>query len=570
MSTKFKIDEAPISQILINKKLLIPVYQRSYTWKKEHVEALLDDLLARVVDGSSHYFGVVALTSTTTSVNGKDLVISKVIDGQQRLTTSLILLTYLARRCKEVDGMAQDFFVGAPINFSHEMDDSSLKANINSLVNGDYKNLKGLFKSNYDLIASKLNGYSIDFIQKLYDTFKSKFIVATLSYDIDSSEEMLVFENLNSKGSPLKSFDLIRNHIISLTSENSPKTNLNLFNMQIWNLTQTIYKDVASTDDAKEDKLEHFIEVYTIFRKSSKLNPYKNYSVYKNFKELCNGKISAKEFDELLMDIRKYAILYLQMETGKFIGKNIWLKSIGNKENHYPFVFTLFEKYSSFENDQWKMTDEIDKFLKITIFHVIKLMSVMGTGQSLSPMWIDLMDIVKNNHKPEDVKKMLASKKVKGTEQTPSDEEFRQSLLISQKQKWLPYALIDIIEHIAYKKNQSNELVDYVKKTVEHILPQSAKINDWPFIEGKDDEYKQTVNQIGNLVNFNGSANSKLGNKSFAKKLEVYKDSSSPLLKGDILGITPIFKEEKFNFETIKKRTKQLAQIIIDFSNQIN
>lgn len=570
MNTKFKIDEAPISKILTNKKLLIPVYQRSYTWKDEHVDALLDDLMSRERDGSSHYFGVIALTSTTFSENGNDVVISKVIDGQQRLTTSLILLSYLARNCKELDDMAHDFLMGSGVSFAHEMDDSTLKTNIYALMHGDYQNLKGQFKSNFEKIAARLNGYPTDYIQRLYKTFKDKFIVATLSYQIDTNEEMLVFENLNSKGSPLKAFDLIRNHIISLTPDNTPKRNLNLFNTNVWNLTQTLYKDIATKDDEKENKLERFIELYTIFKKRNKLIPFTNYSTYKNFKSEYNKEMNASEFDMFLYEIRKYAILFLQIETERSVGENIWLRTLSNKDNHYPFVFALFEKFSTFNRtkEEWEMNPTIDEYLKVVAFHVVKMMSVMGTGQSLLPMWIDLIDMVDKGAKPSDLRKMLAEGKIKGTDQTPSDDEFAQSLLQTQKQKWIPFALIDVLEHIANENNPAREEVNYVKKTVEHILPQQAKEADWPFIVNKDDEYKQTVNQIGNLVNFNGSANSKLGNRSFIKKLEIYKDSNSPLLTGEHLGLTPIFKEHVFTFETIKKRTEKLAKVIIEYSKK--
>lgn len=569
MNTKFKIDESTIANILINKKLLIPVYQRSYTWGEEHINALLDDLMARDRDGSSHYFGVIALTTTNFSTSGKDIVISKVIDGQQRLTTSLILLTYLARNCKEIDDIASHFLENADgFEFEYEMDDSTLKNNITNLKSGNYLNLKGKFKENFDIISNKLNGFPTDYIQKLYKTFKDRFIVATLTYDIDSSEEMLVFENLNSKGSPLKAFDLVRNHIISLSKENTPKYNLNLFNQNIWNLTQTLYKNIAAKDDAKEDKLERFIELFTIFKKKSKLSSFTNYSTYKNFKEQFRASMSSIEYEQFLFEIRRYEILFLQIEMGMYIGKNIWLKTLSNKDNHYPFVFALFEKFSTFDRqtEEWQMNEIIDEYLKVVSTHVVKLMSVMGTGQSLMPMWIDIMEnVVEKNVKPNELKKMLSNGDIKGCDATPSDEEFKLSLLQTQKQRWIPYALIDILEYIAHKNNSSNEWVDYVDKTVEHILPQNAKINDWPFIENNDEEYKKTVNQIGNLVNFNGSANSKLGNKSFIKKLEIYKDSNSPLLNGDLLGITPIFKEHIFTFETIKKRTEQLSKILIDF-----
>lgn len=570
MSTKFRIDPTTISNILLNKRLLIPVYQRSYTWGKEQVNALIDDVLARENDKSEHYFGVIALTSKTNSLNGKDITTSKVIDGQQRLTTSLILLTYLARNAAEVDADSLALITSSDVlNFTHEMDGSSLKENINNLLSGHYNSLVGNFKENYEVISSRLNGYSKDYIQRLFETFRDKFIVATLTYDIDQNEEMLVFENLNSKGTPLKAFDLIRNHIISMTNKNTPKQNLQEFNMKIWNLTQTLYSDVASGNDKKEDKLERFIELFTVFKKMGSLEQYATYGIYKNFKTIARQNLSIIEFDNYLNELRKFAILYLQLCTGKFIGSNIWLRTLSNKDNHYPFIFALFDRFSNFdkETERWEINDKINAYLKVVTFHVVKLMAVMGTGQSMSKMWIDIMDnVINKGISANTLKDMLKEGKIKSTDETPSDEQFRQALLQAPKQQWIPQALVDILEFIANEADSSNEVIDYREKSIEHILPQHAKIADWPFIENNEDEYKVTVNQIGNLVNFNKDANSKLGNKSYMKKLEIYKDSKSPLVTGTHLGLTSLTSELVFTFETIKRRTGQLANVLLKYS----
>ncbi|WP_202051800.1 DUF262 domain-containing protein [Methylomicrobium sp. RS1] len=70
---------------------MVPIYQRNYAWQVEQIEQLLDDIKDAMHDGKSCYFlgnlMVTELKETPTCF--------EVIDGQQRLTTLYLLLTFL-------------------------------------------------------------------------------------------------------------------------------------------------------------------------------------------------------------------------------------------------------------------------------------------------------------------------------------------------------------------------------------------------------------------------------------------------------------------------------------------
>jgi hypothetical protein len=68
-----------------NVTLTIPPFQRNYAWKTDQIDAYLEDVFTLALDpGSEHFFGPVVLLE-----DKKDL---SIIDGQQRLTTTIILL----------------------------------------------------------------------------------------------------------------------------------------------------------------------------------------------------------------------------------------------------------------------------------------------------------------------------------------------------------------------------------------------------------------------------------------------------------------------------------------------
>lgn len=72
-----------------DKKIIVPVYQRPYSWKKSHCELLFNDLMTVAEKGyKSHFFGSVVYVSN--DIGG--ITEYTIIDGQQRITTVSLLL----------------------------------------------------------------------------------------------------------------------------------------------------------------------------------------------------------------------------------------------------------------------------------------------------------------------------------------------------------------------------------------------------------------------------------------------------------------------------------------------
>lgn len=71
----------------------VPPYQRPYAWEEEQTHALLDDLIDAMdnkeVSGGVYFLGSIVVIKSPNDSQ------SKVVDGQQRLTTFTILLSAL-------------------------------------------------------------------------------------------------------------------------------------------------------------------------------------------------------------------------------------------------------------------------------------------------------------------------------------------------------------------------------------------------------------------------------------------------------------------------------------------
>ncbi len=81
----------------------IPVYQRNYSWDKKQLEDLWDDLLY-LESSKKHYYGTILLKKAREEKQGlKTYEIYDIIDGQQRITTVLILLREIISQLKNLD-----------------------------------------------------------------------------------------------------------------------------------------------------------------------------------------------------------------------------------------------------------------------------------------------------------------------------------------------------------------------------------------------------------------------------------------------------------------------------------
>lgn len=86
-----------------NQVFDIPVYQRGYAWERENLEDLWEDLYY-LDPFKKHYFGTVLLKNSGRTAMAALATLDRldVIDGQQRLTTVLILLREVISQLKEV------------------------------------------------------------------------------------------------------------------------------------------------------------------------------------------------------------------------------------------------------------------------------------------------------------------------------------------------------------------------------------------------------------------------------------------------------------------------------------
>jgi len=222
--------------------IIVPDWQRNYSWRTEHVETLWNDVV-RFSDRSGdtltdeYFFGSVVL------VNGADKRLL-LLDGQQRLATSTILLsairdTFAALGDKTADFIQSNWLAG----YDEIKEDDIQKLRLNIYDRDFFKRLISAPRSagfiepkaqyaSHNLISSARSFFLraiSERVGRLDETAARKWlkrivavltdhftVIAATSDNEDSAAE--VFETLNDRGIGLSTPDLLRNLVIRRAS----------------------------------------------------------------------------------------------------------------------------------------------------------------------------------------------------------------------------------------------------------------------------------------------------------------------------------------------------------------
>ena len=95
---------------MLGKKIYsIPRNQRKYVWKADNWKNLLEDLDFLKGTGKAHFLGSIVL-NTIPNPNNYDIEYYEIVDGQQRITTIVMILVVIAQIFKERDEGAYTVF----------------------------------------------------------------------------------------------------------------------------------------------------------------------------------------------------------------------------------------------------------------------------------------------------------------------------------------------------------------------------------------------------------------------------------------------------------------------------
>lgn len=206
-------------------QLVVPVYQRVYSWTRPQLREFWDDLMEAGRTGRPHFMGMVFFSEGASHCEGGRQL--DLIDGQQRMTTFTLMMcavrSWLAESGKTFDGMGPDQVADAFLRLALP-DGDACKLVLSRADAPTLRWLEGigekpatdedysrLVVESYRWFRDRMDADGFDF-----DAFErgvgQLYIVEVLMEAKD--RQQTVFESLNSKGLPLSTPDLVRNFLL--------------------------------------------------------------------------------------------------------------------------------------------------------------------------------------------------------------------------------------------------------------------------------------------------------------------------------------------------------------------
>lgn len=190
-----------------NKVFLIPPFQRNYEWDTEQCDELFDDLVMAYKNNKVHYLGnIVYYFGQNSGASFQELIL---IDGQQRITTILLLLCAI-RDITTDNGIKQDINCDYLTNRTqNEKYRIRLKQTaydsdcFNNIISGNKIVIKNNAAQNYDHFKKRILESNIP-VNELYNAIELFVIVdVNLQIENDLGKVQTVFEKINSTGKRL-------------------------------------------------------------------------------------------------------------------------------------------------------------------------------------------------------------------------------------------------------------------------------------------------------------------------------------------------------------------------------
>ncbi|GAA8332288.1 DUF262 domain-containing protein [Helicobacter pylori] len=555
----------------------IPSYQRGYAWQKEQLEDFWNDLehVSKLGD-KFHYMHSLTLRELENDFESSAF---EIIDGQQRLATSLILLGLLAKTTQNKDPKYSLINLEPILSYKHYGLSEAFRA-----ITEEEKDLeafktsfyaKNLIKA-YEFFQEKISDTPVGTLEKMFDALIKKMLFSMVGLNDNRIDPFSSFETINNRGKDLSTLELLKNRLHFVVHKICDEGDLENLQNEINDTYTRIYHDLRFFEDTHlEDFLKHFVAYY--------------YGENSKFKErLLNTAFDAhKKYDDLYDEYEKIDDLLLHLSYSS----KVWyfLHTLDDEELRIeitPKMRGLLEKMQCLNalsenaflplllslltiqlavrsgSERHYTTQELEDLLEYLERFGFLIYGVAGKDTAKNK-WIGLafkaIQACRFWGDKITIKDLPTLEKSFFNRQGNSALELLEESIHSKKntEKWYQWgkALNYLLYEYELHHNPETTLnFDSSLESIEHILPQkpdqgySAKEKNWA-------KNPNIVHALGNLLLIPKNANSSLSNKPFEEKRKQY-------LKGSY-SEKEVAKNASFGVAQIKERSEKLLDFLI-------
>lgn len=518
----------------------IPEYQRGYKWTVDNIIQLLEDLKGFKQNSSDEFYCLQNITITKTNINGHSCF--NVIDGQQRLTTLFILISYIQRNMSNKVLSAESNILRYSIR---EETDKFLRE---SILTGDYWNdveYKPATKDQYyiaEVAKAVAEWFNINNLEERTILDHLKLIVNK----VESGEEETVFASLNGGKVDLDGADLVRAILItraakqkypSLISEKTLHQNAND------DINLNINIKVSSLGKINEFRVKLGIELDMMN------NWWSDRKVRSYFEQLLPNRISQNKsfkYSEYPIDLLYYAFFEAYKDK---------LATHGNTDLDLRIFENGIDKDGEGGNDHLEFYKEVKEFHLTLVdwYNDDEIYNLLGylmynyksASVSFAMLWNEWKLTESKSDFKSKLKRIIREQLALAFPESDDSTDIADKLILLRKsitniaENWYVKDFIirflPLLDLIPEKKTVGNSVrtifkrlnPDYFKcnqEDKEHVRSQTRQIAEENMTEedrlALEEENRQGINSIGNIVLLKASINRSYGNVDLVKKMD--------------------------------------------------
>jgi hypothetical protein len=532
-------DHPVISVLGDQRRFVVPIYQRHYSWREERLAPFWDDVAAKAEEALqgkpkfSHYMGALILAPGGDGFTIGTTPRVQVVDGQQRLTTFQLFLAALREvgLRLEVAGIGEtvhNYLFVRPMSGDTDVDarfklvpTPEDRAMFHLIVEGGLVAVRakhsGLFFQNGNLIKKRapLSVVALAFFVERIETYVRlglqdddtpvdaaadeeadaplkrlnalleallnhlKLVVITLS---EGDDAQVIFETLNSQAEPLLAMDLVRNNIFHRASGQGESAEA-LFEAKWRPFDAPFWKADAPRAKPRRPRIDHFLSHTLTALTGEETSLRELYAEYRAFTRP-KGKPRFPTVLAELEALTTFAPVYQTLEEGG--GEDDALIKLGAKLNvwevstAYPLVFRI--AVSSAES-------EVKAELYRLIYSYLVRRAICGlTPKNLNKTFSRLVAAMRDQGVSTETFASAFAGQRGDTVRFPDDAQLRSAIAVNPVYLWFPRKerLTDILWELesASRTKYSVHTPRPPNMSIEHVLPQTWTTN-WSLPGGR-------------------------------------------------------------------------------------
>lgn len=562
----------------------VPDFQRGYAWRKEQLDDFWQDLVS-LGEGKNHYTGLLTIEQVTkekvaSQENWRDdfWMLDKghkafyVIDGQQRLTTVIILINCILENYDDSEGINletkgdwakrflwQQFGKYKSFIFGYEKDNPSdeffrTKILAQTSATADKVPERTLYTANLsfakEYFRDKLTELSAEKgqLEKMFRKVTTSLLFNL--YEIDNDLDVFVtFETMNNRGRPLSKLELLKNRLIYLSTKLSePDPDRAGLRRDVNEAWKTVYEylgrnpDVDETLGDDEFLYNHWIMSFEYER--GEAEAYAKFLLNEHFTvaNVLSKKIGFDDIkayvDSLALSVKEWYYLFNPSESLYSSDVKAWLERLNRLRfaSFYPLILAALVKGVD-DKSLLMLLQSIERFIFL-VFHI----SARQSNTKNNHFFRVASWLFKDNWTIEQVIQNV-NNLTDGNDGWLDVGRFKEEIAeLHQKDEgfysWsgIRYFLYEYELHLK-EGARGEEKVGWREfnrrnkdESIEHIFPRDSKLECWKekFSQYGKKEKDTLLHSLGNLLILSQSKNSEMQNKCFDfKKKHVDKKGSS-------------------------------------------